>query len=83
MKKSDLKSDDHLYAVYSTGDGNCLYNSFSTIFFGNENFYFLIKFCSIHILFENENYIRKCLPSVYSNKTFEDFKLGVKLLDIT
>jgi methionyl-tRNA synthetase len=51
--------------------------------FGNESFYFLIKLCSIHILFENENYIRKCLPSVYSNKTFEDFKLGVTLLDIT
>ncbi len=83
LKKSDLKLDDHLYAVYSTGDGNCLYNSFSTIFFGNESFYFLIKLCSIHILFENENYIRKCLPSVYSNKTFEDFKLGVTLLDIT
>ena len=57
--KRNLQLDDHLYPVFSTGDGACLYHSIALIIFGTESFTFLIKLCSIYMLLKNEEYFRK------------------------
>ncbi len=51
--KKRLQLDDHLNAVFSTGDGSCFYNSLAHIILGDEEFYFVIKICSIFMLLEN------------------------------
>jgi hypothetical protein len=71
--KRSLQLDDHLYAVFSTGDGACLYHSIALIIFGTETFSFLIKLCSIYMLLKNEEYFRKGCESW--DITFEKFVL--------
>ena len=65
-----LQLDEHLRAIYSTGNGNCYYNSLSYIFFGDEQLWFIIKICSVYILFKNETYFRE--SSISFEVTFEN-----------
>jgi len=73
--KKILQLNENLFAVNSTGDGSCLYHSISLILFGSENFSFLIKLCSIFMLFENEDYFRKVSFNA-TGLTFENLILS-------
>lgn len=49
-----LKLPRGFYPIICNGDGNCLYNTISLLYYGKsgQNEHFIIKMCSIFILFE-------------------------------
>ena len=53
--------DTNLFPVYSSADGNCLYNSISTIVFGDQNYYKLIKVISIYIVLKYEDFFKEIM----------------------
>ena len=57
--------DTNLFPVYSSADGNCLYNSISTIVFGDQNYYKLIKVISIYIVLKYEDFFKEIMDENY------------------
>ena len=60
-------------AIKITGNGNCLYNSISYIFYGTEDKFFEIKVGIISIIFDNEIAFRTLLRKTCRVKSFESF----------
>jgi hypothetical protein len=60
-------------AIIITGNGNCLYNSISYIFYGNEDMFFEIKLGMLSIIFENEIAFRTLLRKTSRVNSFETF----------
>ena len=58
------------------GDGNCLYNSFAKIYFNDEKYYYIIKLCSIFILFEYEIFFKYLMIRFLYSYTFKKFILN-------
>jgi hypothetical protein len=74
--KKILNLNEDLYPVYNSSNGNCLYNSISILLFGNEDFFFIIKICSIFILFEYEFFFKHVIHAFDREVTFEKFILN-------
>ena len=82
-----LQLEEHFKAIFSTGNGNCCYNSLSYLLFGNEQFWFIIKICSVFMLFENELYFVQIMCVVLFifgwNIIFSNFHLRIIFYAIT
>ena len=70
--KSMLNLDENLYPIYNTGVGNCLYNTFSIILFGEEYFYYIIKLASIYILYKNKEFFKELMSNYKYTYTLEN-----------
>ncbi|CAF0948577.1 unnamed protein product [Brachionus calyciflorus] len=70
--KKNLNLDEHFYPVNSKPDGNCLYNSFAILLYGNETDFFSIKACSIFIMLTNEYFFNEVLHEYSYDFSFED-----------
>jgi hypothetical protein len=70
MESNGLSQE--FYAVSTKGDGNCFYRSISYLLFDDEEYYFVIKFCCIYLLFEYKshfiNYFRDTSSGTFENK---------------
>ena len=71
--KKKLNLDEHLYPAHASGFGDCLWFSLSTILFGSEAFFFLVKLCSIHVLFEEEEYFKALINICEENLSIRTF----------
>ncbi|CAF0797547.1 unnamed protein product [Brachionus calyciflorus] len=60
-------------ALSSSKNGDCLYNSLSTIFFGKEEYYYLFKLGSFLVLIKNEKYFRDYFKKIHYEQVFEKF----------
>jgi hypothetical protein len=73
--KESLNLTNDLFPINNTDDpkdyGNCLYNTFSLILFGVEEFFFIIKLCSIFVLLENEDFFKKVMKTLKYEYSFE------------
>ena len=52
-----------LIPVNSNADGNCLYNTFSLLFFNNQKYYFIFKLLSIYLLHEYYEKLQNDFPN--------------------
>ena len=55
----------------SKDHGNCLYNTFSLLYFGDEIFYYIIKICSIFMIIENKDFFQHVLKTLKYEINFE------------
>ena len=70
---SKLALPENLLPLKVSGDGNCLYNSFSKTYFNDEKYFYIFKLCSIFILFEYEIFFKRlmiCNKYTYSLENF-------------
>ena len=66
---------NELFPILSKPDGNCLYNSISKIILKDENYFFIIKLCSIFVMLEYEHFFTNLMKHqsfdyTYSFKEF-------------
>ena len=73
---SKLALPENLLPLKIAGDGNCLYNSFAKIYFNDEKYYYIIKLCSIFILFEYEIFFKYLMIRFLYSYTFKKFILN-------
>lgn len=71
--KEALKLEDHMFPIHNKPDGNCLYNSLSLILFGNEEFYFIVKLCTIFVLIKNSSFFKELMRLFCYEYKFETF----------
>lgn len=71
--KQRLNLNDDFFPVESSADGNCLYNSISLILFEHENYFFIVKACSLYIIFEYKQYFNYLLNSFGYEISVEEF----------
>jgi hypothetical protein len=57
-------TDSPFVPISSNADGNCLYNSFSLLFSGSEENFFIFKLLSIYILFKYSNSFKNILSDM-------------------
>jgi hypothetical protein len=68
--------------IKTKGDGNCLFNAVSIILNKNENLSKELKFFTVQMIFQNENYFRQQFSTRGSNnfKSFQDAVENVALM---
>ena len=59
MQLNDLEAE--FQAVSVPGNGNCFFNSLSLMYFGNFEYFYIFKICSIYAFIENETIIEDFL----------------------
>ncbi len=72
--QKSLNLPDNYYPIKTKGDGNCLYNSISQLYFKDEAKFFIIKVCSIFTLLKQRIFFEKIINN-------EHFRLANQSLD--
>ena len=71
--------ENDFMARTTTGDGNCFYRAVSYIFFSDEKYYLIIKFCCIFLLYEYRYFFQAYLKETMDTNGDEEKKFIRKI----